>query len=160
MASFSINQLIRWHSQMSIKCSLISPQSNIKLNWLILLGCINHLFEDFLQLLIINFHLPVSLRIIQSSNFMLNSIFSQKYLKLLIIKVRSLITYYSSWCAKPHKYVFAQEFYHNSCIIDWKGYSLHLFWHIIYYNQNILVWVEGWKQFQVVNPPNIKQFHF
>lgn len=105
VTSFSIDKSIGIHSKLCSKGSYVGLQSIIKMSWAIIPRRIRHFFQNSFNLLIWQFSLSTSLRMVGCSNFVIYSIFIHQAFKDFVAKMSSFTTNDGSWRAMSRKYV-------------------------------------------------------
>ena len=87
MTGFSIDQMIRWHPNLSFKGSLIGPESVSEAHGPILSAATNHFRKNLLDATIENFDLATILRMIRESSLESDTILFQEVFEGFIAKM-------------------------------------------------------------------------
>jgi hypothetical protein len=113
-----------------------------------------------LNLLVGDFYLATSLRMVRSGYLMSNKVLEKQGFKIPIAKVLASVIDDGSWSTKSAEDVGLDEFHYHLVIIGFGGHGFNPFGDIVYPYQNIFTPKRWWKGAHEIYTPNIENFDY
>ena len=113
-----------------------------------------------LDLLVRNFYLATSLRMVGSGYLVCNGVLEKQGFEKPVAKMLASVTDDGSRSIEYAEDVVLDEFHYNLVIISLGGHGFYTFGDIVDLYQNVLIPERCWKWAHEINIPDIKNFNY